>query len=299
MERISGKEVNMETVLRGRGRDVVISRERPTVLIGENINPTNNNTFAAALSEGRLDVLRSMARTQVEAGADVLDVNVALAGIDEAGILPEAVRIVMEAVDVPVCIDTCNIEALAGALEVHRKIAPEGKSLINSISYQCGQFRDAVSLAAEYRAAVICLTMDRKGIPKRPEDRLRMAHVIVNYLGGFGIPGQDIVIDCLALTVGSDSRAARVALNAARMVRDELDANMTLGVSNISHGMPERPVLSQAFLAMAILNGVNCPIVNVASVRKTVLAADLIMGHDSDCRRYLQGYRESRKGGSD
>jgi len=286
----------METILRSARKTVVIGPQNPTVLIGERINPTGKKRLAAALVEGDLGVVRVEAEEQVQAGADVLDVNVGAAGVDEVALLPQAVRLVMETVEVPVCIDTANVEALRTALAAHREVAPEGKPLVNSVNGEEDRLEKVLPLVAEYGAAVIGLTMDDRGIPSEPGERLAIARKILSRAEGLGIPREDLVIDCLALTVGADGRAALVTLDAIRMVREELGVNMTLGASNVSFGLPQREVVNWAFLALVIENGVTCPIVDVAKVRPAVLATDLLLGRDDYAMRYISAFRKRRKG---
>ncbi len=287
----------MDTILKSAKKTVVISPEKPTVLIGERINPTGKKRLAAALIEGDLDIVRKEAEAQVEAGADVLDVNVGAAGVEEEDLLPKAVRMVMETVDVPVCIDSANTDALRAALAVHKEIAPEGKPLINSVNGEEERLEAVLPLVAEYNTAVIGLTMDDDGIPSTSEERVAIAHKIVERAEALGSPPEDIVVDCLALTVGADSQAAVVSLGAIRGVREELGLNMTLGASNVSFGLPEREVINWAFLAMAIQNGVNSPIVDAAKVRPAILAADLLLGRDDYAMRYIQSYKKRQKSG--
>jgi len=287
----------METILKSAKKTVIISPEKPTVLIGERINPTGKKRLAAALAEGDLEVVRKEALAQVEAGADVLDVNVGAAGVDEVDLLPRAVRVVMETVDVPVCIDSADVNALRAALALHRELVPEGKPLINSVNGEEERLEQVLPLVAEYKAAVIGLTMDDDGIPPTAEQRFAVAAKIVERAGALGIPREDLAIDCLALTVGADSQAGLTSLGAIQMVREELGVNMTLGASNISFGLPEREVINWAFLAMAIQTGVTCPIVDVAKVRPAILAADLVLGRDDYAMRYIKGYKKRQKGG--
>jgi len=258
----------METILKSAKKTVIISPEKPTVLIGERINPTGKKRLPAALAAGDLEIVRQIALAQVEAGADVLDVNVGAAGVDEVALLPQAVRVVMETVDAPICIDTANLEALRAALTVHRELAPEGKPLINSVNGEEARLAGVLPLAAEYGAAVIGLAMDDDGIPSTSEKRL---------------------------AVGADSQAGVITLGAIKMVRQELDLNMTLGASNVSFGLPEREVVNRAFLTLAIQNGVNAPIVDAAKVRPTILAADLLLGRDDYGMRYIKAYKKRRK----
>lgn len=285
----------METILKSARKTVVISPEKPTVLIGERINPTGKKRLAAALAEGDMEIVRKEAKAQVEAGADVLDVNVGAAGVDEVYLLPKAMRTVMETVDVPVCIDSANIAALRTALAVHKELAPEGKPLINSVNGEEDRLKEVLPLVAEYKAAVIGLTMDDGGIPSTAEKRLAVARKIVIGAEALGIPRENLVIDCLALTVGADSQASLITLEAMQMVREELGVNMTLGASNVSFGLPDREVINWSFLAMAIQNGLNCPIVDATKVRTAILAADMLLGRDEYAMRYIKAYKKRKK----
>jgi 5-methyltetrahydrofolate--homocysteine methyltransferase len=285
----------METVLKSARKTVVIGPGRPTVLIGERINPTGKRRLATALIEGNLEVIRHEAEAQVEAGADILDVNVGAVGVNEAEMLPQAVLLVMETVKVPICIDTADVVAMKAALEVHRELGPEGKPLINSVNGEEKRLEQVLPLVAEYGAAVIGLAMDDDGIPGTPEQRLTVAKKIIDRAGALGIPPEDIIIDCLALTVGADTQAAAVTLEAIEMVREELGVNMTLGASNVSFGLPEREVINWVFLGIAIQHGVNCPIVDAAKVRPAVLAADMLLGRDDYAMRYIKAYKMRQK----
>jgi 5-methyltetrahydrofolate--homocysteine methyltransferase len=265
------------------------------VFIGERINPTGKKRLATALTEGDLSIVRIEAEEQVEAGADVLDVNVGAAGVDEVDLLPKAVQLVMETVDVPVCIDSADAEALRAALAVHRELAPEGKPLINSVNGEEARLETVLPLVAEYKAAVIGLAMDDDGISSDPNKRFEIARKIIERAEAMGIPREDIVIDCLALTVGADSQAGVITLQAMEMVRQKLGVNLTLGASNVSFGLPDREVVNWAFLAMAIQNGLNCPIVDTAKVRPAILAADMLLGRDDYAMRYIKAYKKRGK----
>jgi len=285
----------METVLRSATKTVTIGPGRPTVLIGERINPTGKKRLSAALQTGDLNIIKKEALAQVEAGADVLDVNVGAAGVDQVDLLPKAIRLVMETVDVPVAIDTPDTEALAAALSAHRELAPEGKVLVNSVNGEEQRLGEVLPLVEEYGAAVIGLCMDDDGIPNDPQRRLDIARKIVERAEAAGIPREDLLIDCLALTVGADHTAAQVTLETIRLVREELGVNMTLGASNVSFGLPEREVVNHAFLAMTIQAGLNSGIVNVVKVRSAVLAADLLLGRDPYGGRYIKAYRKRQQ----
>ena len=285
----------METILRGTGKKVVIGDGRPTVILGERINPTGKKRLAAALLAGDLGVVCQEASAQVEAGADLLDVNVGAAGVDEKDLLPRAVRAVMDMVDVPICIDTPDAGALAAALAAHKELNPDGKPLVNSVNGEEASLGRVLPLVAEYGAAVIGLTMGDEGIPDTPEKRLRIAQKIIERAEGYGIPREDILIDCLALTVGADSKAGWITLEAIRLVKQELGVNTALGASNVSFGLPDREALNGAFLAIAIAWGLNCPIVDAAKVRRYILAADLALGRDEYSMRYIKAYRRRKK----
>ncbi|TKJ31763.1 MAG: pterin-binding protein [Chloroflexi bacterium B3_Chlor] len=282
----------METVLRSAKGTVIIGPERPTVLIGERINPTGRKRLAAALKSNDLSLVRKEAIAQVRAGADVLDINVGVKGIDEVDLLSGAVRLVMEKVDVPLAIDTADVHALARALEVYRDLAPQGKPLVNSVNGEEKRLAEVLPLVKEHGAAVIGLCMGDEGVPSTVEKRVKIARKIVEQAEALDIPPTDVVIDCLAMAVAADQMAGRVTLETIHRVQEELGVNMTLGTSNASFGLPERQTIDQAFLAMAIQAGVNCPIVDVAKVRAAVLATDLLLGRDDYAERYIQAYRE-------
>jgi 5-methyltetrahydrofolate--homocysteine methyltransferase len=285
----------METVLKGMGKPVVISDGRPTVILGERINPTGKKKLAAALVAGELELVREEALAQVEAGADILDVNVGAAGVDEEALLPKAVKLVLETVDIPICIDTPNGEALAAALAMHKELNPDGKPLVNSVNGEEASLGRVLPLVAEFKTAVIGLCMDDDGIPETPEKRLAVAKKIVERAEEHGIGREDILIDCLALTVGADHMSGWITLEAIRMVREELGVNMALGASNVSFGLPDRETINGVFLGMAIQRGLNCPIVDAAKVARFIQAADLALGRDEYSMRYLKAYRKRQK----
>jgi 5-methyltetrahydrofolate--homocysteine methyltransferase len=277
----------METKISSAKREVVISGNGPTILIGERINPTGKKKLAAALKAGDFDALRQEAIAQVEAGADILDVNVVTPDVDEISVLPKAIEIIMSAVDVPLCIDINNPAALKEALTVY-----DGKPVVNSVSGEERSLNEILPLVKEYGAAVIGMTLDDSGIPKDTEKRLEVAHKIIERAESMGIPREDIIIDCLVLALGSDDRAGLVTIDTIRKVKAELGVNQTLGASNISFGLPDRPLVNKAFLSLAIEAGVTCPTVDAAQVRATILATDLILGRDRFAQRYIKDYRQ-------
>ncbi len=280
----------METRISSAAREVIIGDGRPTVLIGERINPTGKKKMSEALKEGNLEVVCKEAVAQVDAGADILDVNVCISGVDEVALLPVVVRAVMDAVDVPLCLDSTNIVALEAALKVY-----QGKALINSVTGEEDALAKVLPLVKEYGAAVIGLLQDDEGIPNNSERRVAIAHKIVERAEAAGISREDIVIDCLALAVAADTSSGLVIIETIQRIKAELGVNMTVGASNFSFGIPDRSLLSNAFVAIVIAAGATCLITDAAKTRSTVLAADLALGHDKHARRYIEAYRQSLK----
>ena len=277
----------METRVSSSTREVMITNEGPTVLIGERINPSGKKRLAEALKNGDFDVVAKEAIAQVEAGADILDVNVVTPGVDEIAVLPKVVEKVMASVDAPLCIDINNPGALKEALKIYK-----GKPIVNSVTGEESSLNEILPLVKEYGAVVVGLTIDEEGIPKEAGQRVAIAHKIVERAASLGIPRENVIIDCLALTLGADSNAGMVTLEAIRRVKEELGVNQTLGASNISFGLPDRNLVNHAFLAMAISSGVSCPTVDVAKVRPAVLSIDLILGRDRFAQRYMRDFRQ-------
>ena len=280
----------METVIRSRTSEVIIGPGRPTVIIGERINPTGKRLLAASLAKKDMSRVRQLALSQIEDGAAVLDINVGAAGVDEVELLPLAVKAVMEVTDAPLCLDSANPAALRAGLEVY-----EGKALINSVNGEESRLEQVLPLVKEYGAAVIALTMDEGGIPCDAASRLAVARKIVARAEALGIPREDLLMDCLALSVCTDSSAGQTTLNAIRAVRAELGLNLTLGASNVSFGLPDREAINDIFLAMALAAGVNAPIANPATSRRAILIADLILGMDEFGMNYVTYHRQHSK----
>ena len=280
----------MQTRVSSKTREVVISDAGPTVIIGERINPTGKKKLQEELLAGRLDLVRSEAIQQVQDGADILDVNVGATGVDEVAFLPEAVKAVMQVVDVPLCIDSGNPRALEAALRVYT-----GRALVNSVTAEQSSLNDVLALVREHDAAVIGLTMDEKGIPPNAARRIELAHLIVEKAEQTGIKREDVVIDCLNMPAAANPSAPGVLIETLQAVRSQLGTNMTLGASNVSFGLPERSLLNGVFLSIIIHLGVNCPVVDVAKVRQYILAADALLGRDQYMRRFIQDYRKKQK----
>jgi 5-methyltetrahydrofolate--homocysteine methyltransferase len=280
----------METRVRSRSKEVIISPDQPTAIIGERINPTGKRLLAESLLKKDMSRVRTLAQSQVEDGAAILDVNVGAAGVNEVELLPIAVKTVMEVTDLPLCLDSANAEALRAALKVY-----EGKALINSVNGEEASLARVLPLVKEYGAAVIGLAMDESGIATDPAQRVAIARKIVERAESLGIPREDVLIDCLALTVSADQNAAKVTLEAIRRVRGELGVNMSLGASNVSFGLPDREAINDIYLAMAVAAGVNAPIVNPTSSRKAILISDLLLGRDEYGMTYMGYYRAQAK----
>ncbi|MDA8145962.1 MAG: dihydropteroate synthase [Thermaerobacter sp.] len=258
------------------------------MIIAERINPTGRKKFAEALLAGRMDLVREEALRQVAAGAELLDVNVGVAGIDEPAVLREAVQTVMAAVDVPLCLDSSNPQALAAALEVY-----EGKPLVNSVTAEDSSLEEILPLVARYHAAVVALPHDEHGISPEPAERVRLASRILERAASLGVPAEDVVVDGLAMAVSADGTAGRITLETLRRLRDDLGVATTLGASNVSFGLPDRPILNLTFMAMAVFNGLTAPIADplLPGLRRLCRAADLFLERDEWAMRYLEDYR--------
>jgi 5-methyltetrahydrofolate--homocysteine methyltransferase len=279
----------METILKSKTRSVVIGPGQPIVIIGERINPTGRRKMAQAIEEGNLKRIQDEAVRQVNEGAHVLDVNVGVSGIDEPRMLKEAVRAIREVTDVALCIDSALPKALEAGLSAY-----EGKALVNSVNGEAAKLKQVLPVVKDHGAAVIGLTMDDRGIPKEAFRRLEIAERILESAVKQGIPQEDVIIDPLAMAVSTDDRAAVETLKAMQLIRDKLGLNLTLGVSNISFGLPDRHAFNVVFLSMAIVNGLNCPIIDptVWEIRKAIMIADVLTGNDEFCMNFITVYRE-------
>jgi 5-methyltetrahydrofolate--homocysteine methyltransferase len=279
----------METTLKSRKETVVIGPERPLVIIGERINPTGRKKLAKALEDGNLKLVQEEATKQVQEGAHVLDVNVGISGIDEPALLKEAIQAVREVTEVPLCIDSALPKALEAGLQVY-----EGKALVNSVNGEERKLKDVLPVVKQYGAAVIGLTMDDEGIPRDAQKRLQIAQKIVEEAQKMGIPPEDVVIDPLAMAISTDQGAALETLKTLRLIKDHIGVNQTLGVSNISFGLPERHPINSIFLALAAMSGLTCPIIDPTfwEMRRAVLIADLLLAKDEYCMKFITVYRE-------
>jgi 5-methyltetrahydrofolate--homocysteine methyltransferase len=282
----------MQTTLSNKDNNVIISPNHPFRIIGERINPTRRKKLAASMAEGDFTIVQEDARIQVEAGAHILDVNAGIPGADEPALLKGAVQAVMDVVDVPLCLDSANPDALKAALEIY-----PGKALINSTTAENAMMEKIFPLAKEYNAAVIGVITDDEGIPATPEDRLATAKSLVARAADYGIPVEDIVIDCLALTVGADYNAGKITLDSIKLIHSELGVNINLGASNVSFGLPDRKILNIAYLALAISQGMTTAITDptVNEIQTILLACDLLMGRDEYGMNWIKAYRKRSK----
>jgi len=282
----------METTLSSKTKTVIISPERPFVIIGERINPTGRKRLAEELLAGDLSRVRADAQAQVEAGAHVLDINSGVPGADEPAIMRQAVQAVMEVVDVPLCFDSADPVALEAALAIY-----SGKALINSTTGEDAVLERVLPLAKKYGAAVIALCNDERGPVQDPLVRLQVARKIAARAADYGIPLADLVFDPLVLTVGADSNAALVTFETIRLLRQELGVNVSAGASNVSFGLPDRSALNAAFISMAMATGLTAAITNPLdpAVHAAILAADLFLGHDAYGARWIKDFRRRGK----
>ena len=282
----------METILRSRTREVVISGDRPFVIIGERINPTGRKVLAAEMKEGRMDRVRADAIAQAAAGAHMLDVNAGIPAIDEPALLVATIKAVTEVSHLPICIDSSVMEALEAALGAY-----EGKALVNSVTAEDERMDRILPLVKKHGAAVIGMANDETGISMVPEERLAIARRIVERAAEHGIPKEDVIIDPIAMTVAADPTCGLITLETMRLIRNELGNNMTCGASNVSFGLPDRATVNGAFLPLAMHAGLTCAITNplVPEVRRAVLAGDLLLGHDEYAMRWIASYRAELK----
>jgi 5-methyltetrahydrofolate--homocysteine methyltransferase len=282
----------MDTVIRSRSETVTISADGPFTIIGERINPTGRKVFAQELRDGDMERVGADAVAQIADGADMLDVNAGIPLVDEPELLKAMIVAAQAAVGAPLCIDSSVVEALEAGLSVY-----DGRALVNSVTAEDERLELILPLVARHGAAVIGLANDETGIPETAQDRLRHARRIVEAAGDHGIPPEDVVIDPLAMTIGADTAAVTVTLEAIRLIRDELGVNMCLGASNVSFGMPDRHVLNAGFLPMAMAAGLTSAIMSTAAVCvESVRAADVLLGHDPWGAKWIAAHRARRAG---
>lgn len=276
----------MQTILKGKSSQVVIDTNGPVIIIGECINPTRRKKLVTSLQEFNFEYVLELAESQIAAMADILDVNVGFPGVDDVKLLPATVKAIRDKYDIPLCLDSPNPKAIEAALKV-----AEGKCLINSVNGEEASLKVLLPIAKEYGAAIIGLTMDDEGITHDPEKRLAIAEKILERAVRIGIKEEDVIIDPLAMAVSADPQACLVTLETIRLVHQKLGLNITQGASNISFGLPNREMLNSAFMTLAILNGLTCPIANPEKITAAVRATDLILGRDDYAVRFVDHFQ--------
>ncbi len=277
------------TLLSSRSGWATIGAGNATAIIGERINPTGKKLYSQELQEGKVTYIRREALEQVQAGASILDVNVGAPGIDEPLSMKRAVFCASVVVSVPLVLDSSNPAALEAGLK-----AADGKVLINSVSGEAKSLKFVLPLAKKYGAAIIGLALDKKGIPETAEGRVAVARRIRNAARRLCIPDSDIIIDCLTLTVSAEQKRASESLRAVRLVKEKLGLSTVLGVSNISFGLPQRPLISSTFFAMAMEAGLDAAIINPKDkpMMDAWRSAMVLLNRDRQAAAYIEAYRD-------
>ena len=278
-----------ETVISSATKEVVIGFDRPFVMIGERINPTGRKLLAEEMKNGDFSRVEADAIAQVEAGAHMLDVNAGIPLADEPALLAQAIQLVQSVTDVPLAIDSSIIEALEAGIAVY-----QGKPLINSVTGENEVMEPVLPLVAKAGAAVVAISNDETGISEDPDVRFEVAKKIVHAAADHGIPAADVVVDPLVMPIGAMGTAGQQVFALVRRLRDELGVNTTCGASNVSFGLPNRHNITGTFLSMAIGAGMTSAIMNPlhAEVKTSVMAADVLAGHDQDCMAWIQANRD-------
>lgn len=267
----------------------IVTINEPRV-IGERINPTGKKKFKEALLNNDIDYILNQATEQIEAGADILDVNVGLPGIDEKSMMVRVIKELQGVVDVPLQIDSTIPEVLEAALRVYA-----GKPIINSVNGEEKSLDTVLPLAKKYGACVVGLALDENGIPKTAEGRFAIAKKIMDRAISIGIPREDVFIDCLTLTASAEQEGVICTLNALNRVKNELGLKTVLGVSNISFGLPNRELINQSFLTMALWSGLDLPIINpnITAMMGAFRAYKLLAGHDKNSMNFIENYADT------
>ena len=279
-----------DTVISSATREVVLGLERPFVMIGERINPTGRKILAAEMAAGNFSRVESDALAQIAAGAHMLDVNAGIPLADEPAILARAVQLVQSITDVPLSIDSSIVKALEAGLAVYK-----GKPLVNSVTGEEERLESVLPLVRKYGAAVVAISNDETGISEDPDVRFEVAKKIVHRASDHGIPASDVVVDPLVMPIGAINQAGRQVMHLLQRLKNELKVNTTCGASNVSFGLPAREGVSATFLSMAIGAGLTSAIMNPMHLEivRACMAADVMMGHDPDCARWIKRFREA------
>jgi 5-methyltetrahydrofolate--homocysteine methyltransferase len=277
-----------DTIVSSAGKEVVIGFERRFVMIGERINPTGRKSLAAEMAAGDYSRVVAEALAQVEAGA-MLDVNAGIPLADEPRILAECIKLVQETVEVPLSIDSSIVEALEAGLAVYK-----GRPLVNSVTGEEERLERVLPLVKKYDAAVIAISNDETGISEDPDVRYAVAKKIVERAADYGIKREDVVVDPLVMPVGAINDAGRQLMRLLRRLHGELKVNTSCGASNFSFGLPNRRGLAATFLPMMIGAGLTSAIMNPLHAEdiQAIFGADVVMGHDPNCGKWIRKYRE-------
>ncbi len=261
-------------------------------VIGERITPTGKRQFAEALARNDISYVVRQAIEQSEAGADILDINVGVPELDETTLMRDVVKAIQGVISTPLQIDSSKYEALESGLRVYN-----GKPILNSVSGEKESLENILPLAKKYGAAIIGLTMDESGIPKNAEQRVSIAKNILKEALKYGIPKEDVLIDCLTLTVSAQQKDCVETLKAMRIIKEELGVELVLGVSNISFGLPNRELINHSFLTMAMSYGLTLPIMNPNSqnMMDAIRAHRVLVGDDVDSEVYIETYKNMVK----
>ena len=280
-----------DTIVSSASKEVVIGFDRPFVIIGERINPTGRKILAAEMTAGDFTRVEADARAQVEAGAHMLDVNAGIPLADEPAILARAIQLVQSITDVPLCIDSSIVAALEAGLAVYK-----GKALVNSVTGEDERLEAVLPLVKKYGAAVIAISNDETGISEDPDVRYAVAKKIVERAMDHGIPASDVVVDPLVMPIGAINQAGVQVMRLVHRLRTELKVNTSCGASNISFGLPNRDGINSAFLTMAMAAGMTSAITNPLHVEviKACMGADVMLGHDPDCARWIRRFRDAQ-----
>lgn len=278
-----------ETVVSSATREVVLGFDRPFVIIGERINPTGRKLLAEEMKAGDFSRVERDVIAQVEAGAHMLDVNAGIPLADEPAILAHTIRLVQSLTDLPLSIDSSIVEALEAGLAAY-----VGKPLVNSVTGEEERLERILPLIKKYGAAVVAISNDDTGISEDPDVRFAVAKRIVERAADHGIPASDIIVDPLVMPIGAMATAGRQVFSLVGRLRSELKVNSTCGASNVSFGLPNREGINAAFLPMAIASGMTSAITNPMQpdLKRAVMAADVLMGNDPDCGRWITAHRE-------
>lgn len=275
------------TAVCSASKSVILGKE--VKVVGERINPTGKKKFKEALVNNDIEYILNEAVNQMDAGADILDVNVGLPEIDEVNTMVSAINGIQSIINLPLQIDSSNPEVIEAAARVYN-----GKPIINSVNGKEDIMKAVFPIAKKYGACVVGLTLDEDGIPSRAEERLKIAERIINTAEKYGIGKKDIIIDCLALTASAQQQEVMETLRAVRLVKERLGVKTLLGISNVSFGLPKREILNQTFLAMALAEGLDVPILNPNNegMMDVIRSFKVLANIDKEAKNYIDAYSE-------